>query len=998
MKRKLIIEQCRVDEPERVLHLTVRGEIEHRTDSRQKTLRLEAVFHGRGTERYFPLSAECRRESANRLSFFAVASIQLEEIFFASQPEEDETIYLDFLFCGEDKRWYWFDAVTALDARWFVKRAEKLSLWKRGWCMAGYLLCTVLLPVWLLDGFLALKGYRKLQPAAEGMQGKKALLYHAHGIVTGLTGHGYSIREMKTRYFKKQYEKYCRKFQETEGILFLSERRVEKGGNLELVREQIAAQGKYPIHEFLETRPVHKLSRKELQQSARLIAKAGVVVLEDFYPQLHALHIRPQTRIIQLWHACGAFKLFGLSELGKLPRLPQSTRNHRNYDAAVTSSEGIAPLYSEAFGIPLHHICPVGVPRTDIFFREAYRQAIRTELYRKYPVCLNKRVVLFAPTFRGSGNKTAYYPVSRFSAEQLLAGLPEDVILIIKNHPFVHQAFPVGRQYENRILDLSEGENINDLLFLTSLLITDYSSSVFEAALLDIPMLFYVFDLDDYLAERDFYFDFASFVPGEMAVTMDELVQKASFALQEAGGREEKIPAGGIVETNAQQIQAVGGKKSRQTVFREFFLGALDGHSTERTVQLIYRLLEDTRSSSSGRRAETAVAGAASPGEKSIWSAECRSLWKEVFADSEAWMDYYWKYKWPGNQVFVLYSAQMLCAAMHLNPYLLQLAGRQVYRPYLVGVATRPEQRRKGYMGRLLQKTFAWLYQKRMPWLYLMPAAEAIYRPYQFLPVYRAEAFWDCFTVEKCRPEGEDGHDSAIQVIPFDDLTADGRKKLAEFAAVILGNHFTVFAVHGLSYFQEMADEMKTEEGDLLILREGEEILGYVEYFYGAEGNPDIECVETVIRRESEESGYSALQQYLLKRYRRETLRVRFTESSFLENMRVRAAANGQKQEGARCLTMARVIHLAAAVEEMERPAGWKPVTYCRITDNYLEENTGLWKIDFSEGRGMACKLPEQEEGEAGHPDRRTPEREMDIAEFTGLYFQNHKVYLNEIV
>nr|MDE6853335.1 CDP-glycerol glycerophosphotransferase family protein [Lachnospiraceae bacterium] len=322
------------------------------------------------------------------------------------------------------------------------------------------------------------------------------------------------------------------------------------------------------LREFLVDRPVQKLSWRELRRLADLTAASRIIILEDFYPQLHALSIRPDTKILQLWHACGAFKLFGLSDLGISQHLKQDTRNHRSYHAALASGEGIVPFYSEAFGVPSSHIYPVGVPRTDCFFQEEAVRQKRQNLYRRYPVLQGKRVVLFAPTFRGSGNQNADYPFELFPVHVVMENLPEDVVLVVKNHPFVRRKIEITEDDRHRVLDLTGTENINDLLLLTNVLITDYSSVIFEAAILQIPMLFYTFDLEEYIRCRDLYFDFASFAPGPIVRELPDLIQAVLDSLEspECHGLEE---------------------------FREFFLGAVDGHSTERVVQLVQQLYDD---------------------------------------------------------------------------------------------------------------------------------------------------------------------------------------------------------------------------------------------------------------------------------------------------------------------------------------------------------------------------------------------------------------------
>lgn len=114
---------------------------------------------------------------------------------------------------------------------------------------------------------------------------------------------------------------------------------------------------------------------------------------------------------MQLWHACGAFKTFGLTRMGKQGGAPQTSMNHRNYDLVPVSSDTVRDIYAEAFGISGSKVQALGVPRTDLLFDWDYEEKKREELYGKYPILKENRVILFAPTFRGDGNKDAYYPL-----------------------------------------------------------------------------------------------------------------------------------------------------------------------------------------------------------------------------------------------------------------------------------------------------------------------------------------------------------------------------------------------------------------------------------------------------------------------------------------------------------------------------------------------------------------------------------------------------------
>ena len=234
--------------------------------------------------------------------------------------------------------------------------------------------------------------------------------------------------------------------------------------------------------------------------------------------------ISRKTDVIQLWHACGAFKTFGFSRTGKRGGPRQVSPTHRGYSYAFVSSASIAKYYAEGFGIAFEKIIPYGVPRTDIFFDEHVRQEKRKTLYDQYPSIKDKRVILFAPTFRGDGKMSAHYEKKRFDPNVLMNQLDENDVLIIKHHPFVELKYKIEERNRDRIFDFSRESEINDLLFITDLLITDYSSVIYEASLLTIPMLFYAYDLDNYVATRDFYSGYEHFVPGKIVRTQEELV------------------------------------------------------------------------------------------------------------------------------------------------------------------------------------------------------------------------------------------------------------------------------------------------------------------------------------------------------------------------------------------------------------------------------------------------------------------------------------------
>lgn len=348
-------------------------------------------------------------------------------------------------------------------------------------------------------------------------------------------------------------------------VTFMSGRRTSLGGNSEFVYNELKGNNKIEIKTLLFEQKTGFAALKKLREFVKLYATSRVVVVDDFFRMLNLVPKRNGVKLIQLWHACGAFKTFGYTRLGKVGGALQISKSHRVYDYAIVSSSEVVPHYAEGFGVSDKNVVPLGVARCDVFFDENYKNEIRKKLCSRYPELVGKRVVLFAPTFRGRGQQTAYYPMDKFDVNAFAKELGEDFAVIVKFHPFCKERPVIADEYRDRVLDLSDEDELNDLLFVTDILVTDYSSVVFEASLLDIPMLFYAFDLEEYTESRDFYYDFRSFVPGKIVKTQNEL-------------------------TNA--IISSDFERDKTGEFKNRFFEYNDGGSSKRAAELIESLLE----------------------------------------------------------------------------------------------------------------------------------------------------------------------------------------------------------------------------------------------------------------------------------------------------------------------------------------------------------------------------------------------------------------------
>lgn len=344
-------------------------------------------------------------------------------------------------------------------------------------------------------------------------------------------------------------------------VIFTSESRCDASGNMAFVLDAAKRLGignNLPV-----SFSFNKGGSRALFYAATAfkLGRCDTVVIDDYYPLIYHLRFAKDTRIFQLWHACGAYKTTGYSRAGKqgAPRIDGNS--HRCYTHVIVSSPAIRPHYAEAFGISIDNVYATGVPRTDVFFDAEYAKKQKDELLQQLPQAVGKQIVLFAPTFRGDGKQSAHYPAEALDLERL-AELCRQTgrFVIFKMHPFV-KGFSLPKGYEDVFADLQGVREINDLLFAADLLITDYSSVIYEAALLDIDMLLYVFDLDEYVASRDFYEPFERYVAGKVVKDFDGLL-------------------------NALRVGDFDAEKRAE--FRAYSMESCDSHASERVARMIF--------------------------------------------------------------------------------------------------------------------------------------------------------------------------------------------------------------------------------------------------------------------------------------------------------------------------------------------------------------------------------------------------------------------------
>ncbi len=260
------------------------------------------------------------------------------------------------------------------------------------------------------------------------------------------------------------------------------------------------------------------------------MATSKYILMDNAFLPMAYMKFPKEVKVVQLWHGTGTVKKFGQdvnrgTELGRLEERANAAITH-----LVVNSEYTKRQYMGAFGVSEDKVCVLGLPRTDHFFAMRARKkngGATNRLYRFHPNLVGKKIWLYAPTFRDGETED---PKVRLDIGQMSAGMPDGVVLLLRLHPHVAEAY---RDVEWRIfgrenvVDVSDYPNLNHLLYAADALITDYSSIIFEYCLLGRPMYFYAYDLEEFTRSgRGFYEDYESYVPGPVSRGTEELLEQ----------------------------------------------------------------------------------------------------------------------------------------------------------------------------------------------------------------------------------------------------------------------------------------------------------------------------------------------------------------------------------------------------------------------------------------------------------------------------------------
>ena len=191
-----------------------------------------------------------------------------------------------------------------------------------------------------------------------------------------------------------------------------------------------------------------------------------------------------------------------------------------------------------------------------------------------------------------------------------------------------------------------------------------------------------------------------------------------------------------------------------------------------------------------------------------------RKLWEEIFKeDTKEFLDYYYSVKATENEIYVIEEDDKIVSMLHLNPYQMRI-GNEIFKThYIVAVATDENYRKRGYMAKLLNHTMQIMQERGEPFTFLMPAAEAIYKPFGFEFVYEQK---------RGTIIGKAYGKSEVTFIMAEEKDC---QDIADFANECLKD-YDVVTWRDASYYKTLLAEQASENGGILLAREGEKIVG----------------------------------------------------------------------------------------------------------------------------------------------------------------------------
>lgn len=293
-------------------------------------------------------------------------------------------------------------------------------------------------------------------------------------------------------------------------------------------------------HAYLNKNRNTKVVKRLSPEFHKAMAQAKYLIFNSGIPAY--ISLKKEQIYVQTWHGTPLkrlgcdIKIDGSASFNQKEIYKQYRTNGKRFTYLLSPSAFTTKKLSSAFDLSEKRkkeiIVEEGYPRNDALFQFTREQI--EQIKKKLKIPEEKKIVLYAPTFRDNNFEFAYgfkYD-GGMDFDLLKEQLGEDIVVLFRAHLQIADKFDFSK-YKDFIYNVSKYNDINDLYIISDLLITDYSSVFFDYANLKRPIIFYMYDLEQYQNEiRDFYLDLSE-LPGPIIKEQTELVDQMRELLEQ---------------------------------------------------------------------------------------------------------------------------------------------------------------------------------------------------------------------------------------------------------------------------------------------------------------------------------------------------------------------------------------------------------------------------------------------------------------------------------
>ncbi len=271
----------------------------------------------------------------------------------------------------------------------------------------------------------------------------------------------------------------------------------------------------------LQQQKYNVIFSKNIFKTIKTLKTAKYIFITHGFGDILMIKFSPQTVFIHLAHGV-SFKMGGEDLEESAFAIVQKWIRKKMVNSLsyfIDSSEETKKFKMSAYGMPSKKVLITGYPRNDIL--NNYSQTLQVTIKRRLDLPENHETILYAPTFREYKYEDPLNEAFLKTLDKVLN--KEKKILLYKPHPFMKK---INLSQYKSIIGIDPQVDIMDLLIISDLLITDYSSVFYDYLLTMRPIIFFAYDLEEYKEKRDFYYDYETFVPGPIVRNSEELIEK----------------------------------------------------------------------------------------------------------------------------------------------------------------------------------------------------------------------------------------------------------------------------------------------------------------------------------------------------------------------------------------------------------------------------------------------------------------------------------------